>query len=113
MAAAKAQPAVLDVCGHELKVSNPDKPFFPQVGLTKIDLVNYYVAGEQAVVRGLRERPTVLKRWVDGVAGDPFFQQKRVPEGAPEWLQTATATCPAGVTRAARAQLTPRISCGG
>jgi bifunctional non-homologous end joining protein LigD len=95
MAAAKAQPAVLDVCGHELKVSNPDKPFFPQVGLTKLDLVNYYLECEQAVVRGLRERPTVLKRWVDGVAGEPFFQ-KRVPQGAPDWLQTATVTFPSG-----------------
>ncbi len=95
MAAAKTQPVVLELCGHEVRVSNPHKPFFPEVGLTKIDLVNYYVECEQAVVRHLRERPTVMKRWVDGVAGEPFFQ-KRVPDGAPEWLQTATVTFPSG-----------------
>ena len=95
MAAAKAQPAVIDVCGHEVRVSNPEKPFFPDVGLTKIDLVNYYLECEAAVVRHLRERPTTLKRWVDGVGGD-FFFQKRVPETAPAWLQTATVTFPSG-----------------
>ena len=63
--------------------------------LTKLDLVNYYVECEQAVVRGLRDRPTVMKRWVDGVEGKPFFQ-KRVPDSAPEWLQTATVTFPSG-----------------
>jgi DNA ligase D len=95
MPAEKAQPVVMEVRGHELRVSNPGKPFFPEVGLTKLDLVNYYVECEQAVVRHLRERPTVLKRWVDGVGGEPFFQ-KRVPDSAPEWLQTATVTFPSG-----------------
>ena len=95
MAAEKAQPLVLELCGHEVRVSNPGKPFFPDVGLTKIDLVNYYVECEAAVVRHLRERPTTLKRWVDGVGGEPFFQ-KRVPDSAPEWLQTATVTFPSG-----------------
>jgi bifunctional non-homologous end joining protein LigD len=95
MAAEKAQPVVVDVCGHEVRVSNPGKPFFPEVGLTKIDLVNYYLECEAAVVRHLRERPTTLKRWVDGVGGEPFFQ-KRVPDSAPEWLQTATVTFPSG-----------------
>jgi bifunctional non-homologous end joining protein LigD len=95
MAAEKAQPEVLELCGHEVRVSNPGKMFFPDAGLTKLDLVNYYVECEEAVVRHLRERPTVLKRWVDGVAGKPFFQ-KRVPDGAPEWLQTATVTFPSG-----------------
>jgi bifunctional non-homologous end joining protein LigD len=95
MATEKAQPIVMEVCGHQLRVSNPGKPFFPDVGLTKLDLVNYYVECQQAVVRHLHERPTVLKRWVDGVGGEPFFQ-KRVPDSAPEWLQTATVTFPSG-----------------
>lgn len=95
MPAEKAQPVVMDLCGHEVRVSNPGKLFFPDAGITKLDLVNYYVECEEAVVRHLRERPTVLKRWVDGVAGKPFFQ-KRVPDGAPEWLQTATVTFPSG-----------------
>src|SRR5665647_3283412 len=95
MAAKKAEPATVDVCGHELRVSNPGKLFFPERKLTKLDLVDYYVECQEAVVRGLRERPTVMKRWVDGVQGEPFFQ-KRVPDGAPEWLQTATVTFPSG-----------------
>jgi DNA ligase D-like protein (predicted polymerase) len=95
MAAKKSDAATIDVAGHEVRVSNPGKPFFPERGLTKLDLVNYYVECSDAVVRGLRDRPTVMKRWVDGVEGKPFFQ-KRVPDGAPEWLQTATVTFPSG-----------------
>ncbi len=86
---------ILEVCGRELRVSKPEKMFFPEPGFTKLDLVRYYIECEQAVVRGLRERPTVMKRWVDGVQGKPFFQ-KRVPGGAPDWLQTATVTFPSG-----------------
>jgi bifunctional non-homologous end joining protein LigD len=95
MAAKKADPVVIDVCGQEVRVSNPEKPFFPEPGLTKLDLVDYYLECADAVVDGLRDRPTVMKRWVDGVAGEPFFQ-KRVPDSAPEWLQTATVTFPSG-----------------
>src|SRR5664279_4694483 len=95
MAAKKAEPATVEVCGHELRVSNPGKLFFPERKLTKLDLVDYYLECQQAVVNGLRERPTVMKRWVDGVQGEPFFQ-KRVPDSAPEWLQTATVTFPSG-----------------
>jgi DNA ligase D len=95
MASQHGNHAVVEVCGRELRVSNPGKVFFPEVGVTKLDLVNYYVECEQAVVRHLRERPTVMKRWVDGVQGKPFFQ-KRVPDSAPEWLQTATVTFPSG-----------------
>jgi len=86
---------VLEVCGHELRVSKPDKLYFPKPGFSKLDLVNYYIECEAAVVRHLRERPTVMKRWVEGVEGKPFFQ-KRVPSGAPDWLQTATVTFPSG-----------------
>jgi bifunctional non-homologous end joining protein LigD len=95
MATKKGEHAIVDACGHELRVSSPGKVFFPERKLTKLDLVNYYLECEQAVVRHLRERPTVMKRWVDGVQGEPFFQ-KRVPDTAPEWLQTATVTFPSG-----------------
>jgi DNA ligase D len=95
MAASKGEHVIVEACGHELRVSNPGKLFFPEVGLTKMDLLNYYLECDDAVVRHLRERPTVMKRWVDGVAGKPFFQ-KRVPDSAPEWLQTATVTFPSG-----------------
>src|SRR3954447_687180 len=95
MAAGKGEQVVIEAAGRELRLSNPSKVFFPECGLTKMDLAQYYLQCEEAVVRHLRERPTVMKRWVDGVAGEPFFQ-KRVPDSAPEWLQTATVTFPSG-----------------
>ncbi len=95
MAAKKGEHVLVDAGGREVRVSNPGKLFFPDAKLTKLDLVNYYLECEHAVVRGLRDRPTVMKRWVNGVDGDPFFQ-KRVPDSAPEWLQTATVTFPSG-----------------
>src|SRR5664279_2116130 len=95
MPAKKGEHVLVEAGGREVRVSNPGKLFFPEAGLTKMDLVNYYLECQQAVVNGLRERPTVMKRWVDGVQGEPFFQ-KRVPDSAPEWLQTATVTFPSG-----------------
>ncbi|HTR89069.1 MAG TPA: non-homologous end-joining DNA ligase [Solirubrobacteraceae bacterium] len=92
---APADHALFELSGHEIRVSNPTKLFFPERNLTKLDLVNYYLQCADAAIRHLRERPTVLKRWVDGVAGKPFFQ-KRVPSSAPHWLQTATVTFPSG-----------------
>jgi DNA ligase D-like protein (predicted polymerase) len=86
---------MVEASGRELRISKPDKLFFPEPGFTKLDLVAYYIECEQAVVRHLKERPTVMKRWVDGVQGKPFFQ-KRVPNGAPDWLETATVTFPSG-----------------
>jgi bifunctional non-homologous end joining protein LigD len=87
--------ATINTAGRELRISSPSKIFFPERGLTKLDLVNYYVECQDAVLVGLRERPTVLKRWVDGVQGEPFFQ-KRVPPSSPDWLETATVTFPSG-----------------
>jgi bifunctional non-homologous end joining protein LigD len=95
MASKKSEPAIIEVAGQEVRVSNPQKLYFPAVGITKMELVQYYLDCEQAVVRHLAERPTVMKRWVDGVQGKPFFQ-KRVPDSAPEWLETATVTFPSG-----------------
>ncbi len=86
---------IIELCGQELRLSNPEKVFFPERGLTKLDLVGYYVECQEAVLRHLHERPAVMKRWVDGVQGKPFFQ-KRVPDSAPDWLQTATVTFPSG-----------------
>jgi bifunctional non-homologous end joining protein LigD len=92
---AKDNAIVVVAAGREVRVSNPGKLFFPERGFTKLDLVNYYLACEEAVVRHLRERPTTLKRWVDGVGGE-FFFQKRVPDTAPAWLQTTTVHFPSG-----------------
>jgi DNA ligase D-like protein (predicted polymerase) len=87
----------IEVAGHEVRVSNPAKVFFPERGITKLDLVNYYIALAAPVINHLRDRPTVLKRFVDGASADPFFQ-KRVPDSAPPWIETATVTFPSGRT---------------
>jgi DNA ligase D len=88
---------MLQVAGREVRLSNPRKVFFPEVGITKRDLAEYYVAVADAALVHLRERPTVMKRYVDGAAGEPFFQ-KRVPKTAPEWIETATVSFPSGRT---------------
>ena len=93
----KAPAITIEASGREVRISNPGKVFFPEPGFTKLDLVNYYLECEEAVLRHLRERPTTLKRWVDGVGGE-FFFQKRVPDTAPEWLTTATVRFPSGRT---------------
>jgi bifunctional non-homologous end joining protein LigD len=85
----------IEVSGRSVRLSSPDKVFFPQLGITKRDLAEYYIEVEAAATNHLRERPTTMKRFVDGVEGD-FFFQKRVPKGAPEWLQTATVHFPSG-----------------
>ena len=95
--AAEKEYATIEIAGQELRISSPSKPFFPERGLTKLDLVRYYVECHEAVLVHLRERPTVMKRWVDGVQGKPFFQ-KRVPDSAPEWLQTTVVEFPSGRT---------------
>src|SRR3954469_10447323 len=94
MAAAKEY-TTIEVCGHELRISSPSKVYFPGPGFNKLDLVNYSLETAEGTVRGLYDRPTVLKRWRDGITGDVFFQ-KRVPEKRPEWLQTATVHFPSG-----------------
>jgi len=94
---AKANQTTIEVAGREVKLSNPDKVFFPKPGFTKLDLARYYIEVEAAAVNQLRERPGTMKRFVDGIAGE-FFFQKRVPKGAPDWLQTATFTFPSGRT---------------
>jgi bifunctional non-homologous end joining protein LigD len=93
--AAKTNYTTIEVAGREVRLSNPDKLFFPKPKFTKLALAEYYIAIEEAAVNQLRERPGTMKRFVDGVGGD-FFFQKRVPKGAPEWLQTATFIFPSG-----------------
>ncbi|MEV4702476.1 non-homologous end-joining DNA ligase [Actinoplanes sp. NPDC049316] len=78
---------------HTVRVSNPDRVYFPELGLTKLDLVNYYRSVGDGIVRALRERPCMLHRFPDGLAGEKVHQ-KRVPHGAPPWLQTVRVTFP-------------------
>ncbi len=91
-------PAVtLELDGHEVRITNPDKVFFPAVGATKLDLVHYYRAVSDPLLRAMRGRPVLLERYPDGTGGKSFFQ-KRVPKGAPDWLRTTEVSTPNGTT---------------
>jgi DNA ligase D len=83
----------LSAGGRDVRISNPDRVYFPELGLTKLDLANYYLAVGDGIVRALRERPCMLHRFPDGLAGEKVHQ-KRVPNGAPEWLETVRVTFP-------------------
>lgn len=90
-------PVEVRIAGVSIAVSSPRKPMFPAVGLTKLDLVNYYLAVDEAIMRTVRDRPTLLQRFPNGVDGSSFFQ-KRIPDTAPDWLQTTTVSTPNGTT---------------
>src|SRR5678815_1509012 len=92
---AKAEQDILELAGHEVKLSNPDKVYFPSAGITKRELVDYYLAVQEGVLRALARRPMILKRYVNGAAGEPFYQ-KRAPVKRPPWLDIATFTFPSG-----------------
>lgn len=79
----------LEVGGHEVRISSPDKVVFPEPGLTKLDLVRYYLGVAEGALRGAGGRPMVLKRFVKGIDQEAFFQ-KRVPENHPDFIETAT-----------------------
>jgi DNA ligase D len=100
-------PVELDVGGRTVRVTNPGRVLFPEAGVTKIDLVHYYLAVADGIVRALRSRPTTLERWPkgviegarltqrDGTPGDAFYQ-KRLPKGAPPYVETVRITFPSG-----------------
>ena len=78
-----------------VKITNPDKVLFPARRETKRDLVDYYLSVGEGIVRALRERPTQLRRFPDGVEGEMIYQ-KRVPEKRPDWIEVARVTFPSG-----------------
>src|SRR3984885_9284020 len=102
---------IVDAGGRDVRVSNPDRVIFPETertaAVTKLDIVNYYLAVQDGIMRALRDRPTTLERWPKGVypgmtlstregrVGDAFYQ-KRIPKGAPEYVQTARIAFPSG-----------------
>jgi DNA ligase D-like protein (predicted polymerase) len=88
---------LLRIGDREVSISNPDKLYFPDAGYTKLDLVNYYLAVGEGALRGVRARPMALKRFVDGISGEAFFQ-KRAPDNRPDWIRTAELTFPSGRT---------------
>ncbi len=97
MAAKKDQTTeTLVIEGHEVRITHPDKPYFSkQVKVSKLDLVRYYMSIAPGALNGIRDRPIVLKRFVDGAEGQAFYQ-KRAPENRPEWLRTVTLSFPSG-----------------
>src|SRR6478735_12480683 len=92
-----ARKELLEVAGREVAVSNPDKIFFPALGLTKLDLVRYYLAVADGALRGIDGRPMALKRFVNGADGE-FFFQKRAPSARPDWIETVELKFPSGRT---------------
>jgi bifunctional non-homologous end joining protein LigD len=94
----KEDAEILTVAGREVKVTHPNKPYFSrEAKLTKLDLVRYYLAVADGALGGIRDRPIVLKRFVNGAEGEAFYQ-KRAPEGRPPWLRTVTLSFPSGRT---------------
>ncbi len=94
---ASSEHIMVQLAGHEVKISSPDKVFFTKRGETKLDLVRYYEAVSEPLLNTMGGRPTLMQRFPDGASGKSFFQ-KRVPKGAPEWLQTAVVSTPNGTT---------------
>ena len=86
---------VLRIGNRDVTITNVDKIFFPKPGYTKLDLVTYYLAVADGALRGCFGRPQLLKRFVNGVEEEPFFQ-KRAPDNKPEWMETAEFTFPSG-----------------
>jgi DNA ligase D len=100
----------MEVAGRKVRVSNPDKIYFPERGFTKLDVVNFYVSVGEGILRSLYERPTTLERWPGGVvegaklstrmdhSGDAFYQKRIPTRGVPPWVETAEIRFPSGRT---------------
>src|SRR5687767_449293 len=93
----KTPAEILNVGGTEVRISSPDKVVFPEPGLTKLDLVRYYLAVADGALRGAGGRPMVLKRFPKGIDAEPFFQ-KRVPENHPDFIDTTTLRYASGTS---------------
>ncbi|WP_433348575.1 non-homologous end-joining DNA ligase [Micromonospora sp. CA-111912] len=94
----KATATEIEVAGHMVRLTSPDRVIFPERGFTKAHVFSYYVAVGESILRALRDRPTTLQRFPDGIAGEMFFQ-KRVPSrGVPPWVRTARISFPSGRT---------------
>ena len=95
MARSESETLLLD--GHEVTITNPGKVFFDEAGITKLDLVTYYLAVAPGALIGVRDRPMAMKRFVDGASGQAFFQ-KRAPKSVPEYIRTVELAFPSGRT---------------
>ena len=96
--AKKEDAEVLSIDGHDVRISNPGKPYFSRdVKLSKLAVVQYYLSVASGAVAGIRDRPSMLKRFVNGAEQEPFYQ-KRAPDNRPDWLRTVTLSFPSGRT---------------
>lgn len=96
MSTSERQAKVLTIDGREVRITHPDKPYFTlQTKLSKLDLVLYYLSVAPGALAGIRDRPIVLKRFVNGAEGEAFYQ-KRAPTNRPAWLRTTTLSFPSG-----------------
>jgi bifunctional non-homologous end joining protein LigD len=95
--AAAAPKELLEIAGREVSISNPGKLYFPEAGITKLDLVRYYLAVSEGALRGAGGRPMQLKRYVDGIGAEPFYQ-KRAPASRPPWIEVVQLAFPSGRT---------------
>jgi DNA ligase D-like protein (predicted polymerase) len=104
-----ARVELLDIDGREVRISSPDKPYFADLGLNKLDVVHYFRSVGSGILAALRDRPTAMERWPGGVRDDVVvatradargeaFYQKRAPANTPDWVQTAEVTFPSGRT---------------
>jgi DNA ligase D-like protein (predicted polymerase) len=91
----KPRPVLLQVAGREVPVTNPGKVYFPEAGITKLDVVRYYLAVAEGALGGAGGRPNVLVRYADGIHGE-FFYQKRAPASRPEWIEVVALRFPSG-----------------
>ena len=91
-------PELLEVEGREVRITHPAKLYFSrEVKLTKLEIVQYFLAVAPGALRGIRDRPIVLKRFVNGAEAEPFYQ-KRAPSDLPGWMRTVTLSFPSGRT---------------
>jgi DNA ligase D len=95
MTPSAAKEEILTIDDREVRITSPDKVFFPESGETKLDLVNHYVRFAEPLMRTMGGRPLLLQRFPNGATGTSFYQ-KRVPDTAPEWLETTTVSTPNG-----------------
>jgi bifunctional non-homologous end joining protein LigD len=94
---ARPEREVLEVAGREVTVTNPGKVYFPEAGITKLELVRYYLAVAEGALRGAGGRPNVLVRYANGIHGE-FFYQKRAPTSRPDWIEVVALSFPSGRT---------------
>ena len=95
MATSKAERVSIEVAGREIAISNPSKVYFPEAGITKLEVVRYHLAVAEGALRGAGDRPNVLVRYADGIHGESFYQ-KRAPASRPAWIEVVALRFPSG-----------------